>query len=50
MDKETIIRLAKEAGILIYEGDQDRILFDGSIVAALNRFAELAKRVDEHDQ
>lgn len=44
MDKETIIRLAKEAGMQIHEGAQDRVLYEGSIVAALARFADLVTR------
>jgi hypothetical protein len=41
MDKEQIKRWAREAGMVIYEGDQDRVLFDVSIADALNRFANL---------
>ena len=43
MDNETIIRLAKEAGLVIYRGEQDRLLYEGSIIDALARFAGLAK-------
>lgn len=43
MDNETIIRLAKEAGLVIYRGEQDRLLYEGSIIDALARFADLAK-------
>lgn len=41
MNKDDIIRIAREAGMVVYEGGQDRVLFDGSIVDALTRFAEL---------
>ena len=43
MDNETIIRLAKDAGLVIYRGEQDRLLYEGSIIDALARFADLAK-------
>lgn len=42
MDRETVIALAKEAGLLIQEGAQDRLLYDTPIVEALAKFAELA--------
>ena len=41
MDKETVLRLAEQAGMVIYEGAQDRVLFEGSPVEALQRFAAL---------
>lgn len=50
MDNETIIRLAKEAGMLIHEGAQDRVLFDGSIVDSLARFAELVLKTNSRNQ
>lgn len=51
MDNETIIQLAEEAGFVIYRGEQDRLLYDGSIIDALARFADLVLRHSgEHDQ
>ena len=44
MDNETIIRLAKEAGLVIYRGEQDRLLYEGSIIDALARFADLVQQ------
>ena len=41
MNRDDIIRMAREAGMVVYEGEQDRVLFDGSIVDALIRFANL---------
>jgi len=41
MTRDDIIRTAREAGMVVYEGEQDRVLFDGSIVDALTRFANL---------
>ena len=41
MDIEQIIQWAREAGMVVHEGAQDRVLFDGSIVDSLNRFAKL---------
>ena len=43
MDKDTIIRLARAAGMRIHEGDQDRVLYEGSIVDALTKFASLVR-------
>ena len=42
MTREEIIALAREVGIDVYEGDQDRILWDGSIVDALGRMVGAA--------
>ena len=42
MKKEDIIRMASEAGMTVYEGAQDRVLFDGSLLDALERLANLA--------
>ncbi len=42
MNREQIIRMASDAGLTIFEGSQDSILFDGSIVDALARFSALA--------
>jgi hypothetical protein len=41
MDREQTIEWAREAGMVVHEGAQDRVLFDGSIVDSLNRFAKL---------
>lgn len=41
MTREDIIRLVREAGMTVYEGEQDRVLFDDSILNALGRFAAL---------
>jgi hypothetical protein len=40
MNREQVIQLAREAGITIHEGEQDRILWDGDIVEALGRMIE----------
>jgi hypothetical protein len=42
MNRDQIIRIADDAGLTIFEGSQDRILFDGSIVDSLARFSALA--------
>lgn len=39
--KEQLIHLAQEAGMVIYEGAQDRVLFDGPPLACLEKFAKL---------
>ena len=41
MDKETVLNLAQQAGMVVYEGAQNRVLFDGSPIEALQRFAAL---------
>ena len=41
MDKQYILSMAKEAGLIVHEGQQDRVLFDGNIVDLLGRFAKL---------
>lgn len=41
MNRDDIIRLVREAGMVVQEGMQDRVLFEGSIVDALTRFANL---------
>lgn len=43
MDDEKLIALLKEAGAVVYEGHQDRIVFDGSIMDVMRRFAELVR-------
>ena len=40
--REEAIAMAKEAGITVYEGAQDRAIFDGSIIDALLSLACLA--------
>lgn len=42
MNRDDIIRMALEAGMIVYEGDQDRVLFDDSIVECLKRFVTKA--------
>jgi len=42
MTRDDTLRLARKAGLTVYEGDQDRVLFEGSIVAGLARLIELA--------
>lgn len=41
MDKTTVIRLAREAGMIVYEGDQDRVVYTTPILEALAKFADL---------
>ncbi len=43
MSKDDIIRMALESGMIVYEGDQDRVLFEGGIVECLTRFAKLIR-------
>lgn len=42
ISREEAIVMAKEAGITVYEGAQDRAVFDGSIIDALLSLARLA--------
>ena len=44
--KEEIIKLAKEAGMVVYEGDQDRVLFEGSVIDSLTRFFHMAQAAE----
>lgn len=44
MNKDDIIRMALESGMIVYEGDQDRVLFEGGIMECLKRF--VAKAVE----
>ena len=41
MNRDDITRMVQEAGMVVHEGAQDRVLFEGSIVDALTRFANL---------
>ena len=41
--KEEIIKLAKEAGMVVYEGDQDRVLFEGGVIDSLTRFFQIGR-------
>ena len=50
MNRDDIIRMAREAGMVVYQGEQDRVLFDGSIVDALTRFAALVVQHKALDQ
>ena len=45
-NREEIIKLAKEAGMIVYEGDQDRVLFEGSVIDSLTRFFHLAQAAE----
>lgn len=43
LTREELVALVREAGMVVYEGDQDRVLFDGSILEALGRLVTLAR-------
>lgn len=49
MNRDDIIRIAREAGMVVYEGEQDRVLFEGSIVDALTRFANLVAAAEREE-
>ncbi len=42
MNREDAIRMAKSAGMIVYQGAQDRVLFEGNVIDVLTRFADLA--------
>ena len=45
-NREEIIKLAREAGMVVYEGDQDRVLFEGSVIDSLTRFFHMAQAAE----
>ena len=45
-NREEIIKLAREAGMVVYDGDQDRVLFEGSVIDSLTRFFHLAQAAE----
>ena len=49
-NREEIIKLAKEAGMVVYEGDQDRVLFEGSVIDSLTRFFHMAQAAERKRQ
>lgn len=46
MNEEEIIMLSKTAGLTIYRGEQDKLLWEGSIVDALGRLIDAYKEYE----
>ena len=45
--REEVIALARQAGLIVYEGYQDRVVFEGRILDALSRLIVLARATQE---
>ena len=45
-NREEIIKLAREAGMVVYDGDQDRVLFEGGVMDCLTRFFHKAQAAE----